>query len=1369
MSFTFGMISTFDHTQQTWRTFKGKITQWFIANDIDAIKDPLGVKRRAILLSALAECTYRLAADLALPKTIETVPYEDIVDLLDNHFTPKQIGFGERHKFYSATQLPTETASQWAARLRGLTAQCGFTNVEEALRDRYIMGMLPGAEKEKLYVQDLAGLTLAKAVELVENLRSARAAAAASSNVAEHELYKIARSDSRSTNKGAKVKCSVCGYSNHSSAECRFANYTCRRCHVKGHLRRMCKSVKYVKKDEVSEGGDDDGESRLHSLNNIRSLKGEPLVETGTINGVELQFEIDSGSAVSVISDKTYELHFSNVPLSDTNKRLIGYTGEVLRCVGCARLMLEWRGRSRELQVYVVRGGGPPLLGRDFIAGFQLQLSPVYNCNVLKTNEIESLSLLYPGVFSDKLGRFNKYEVKLVLKENAKPIFVKARPMPFALKDRVDKEISRLVSLGILRPVDRSEYASPVVPVLKRDGSVRLCVDYSVSINKQLVVDQYPLPTVNELFAKLYGGQQFTKLDLSAAYNQLVLNEESQKYTCINTHRGLFAYTRLVFGLSSAPAIFQRVMEGLLAGITGVLCLLDDVLISGRDRTEHLERLHQVLQRFQDAGLALQKTKCEFFKDEISYLGYVINREGLKKSPDKIKAIVQAPVPKTVNQLQSFLGLVNYYRCFVPGASSILTPLYDLLKKGAKWRWSKAENDAFLDIKGKLTSDQILTHFNQHAKIILTVDASPSGLGAILSQIDSDQQEKPVAFASRTLNSAEKKYSQIQKEATAIIFGVRRFHQYLYGRSSPFVLRTDHKPLLSIFGPNKGIPEISANRLQRYALFLSGYNYVIEYVKSKDNCADFLSRASLPAPLTPTQGEADSCDRAAYVNFVTNGALPITVRELREATLKDTVLAKVIYYVLNGWPKKLNINDEKIKPFHLCKSQLAYENGCLMRGHKVVIPECLRQQVLGELHTSHLGIVKTKAEARSRFWFPGVDKALELMISSCDTCIQLRPSPPRASPSPWPYPSKPFHRLHLDFLGPLNGRMFLVIVDAYTKWVETYEMNSCNSVALIDKMYEFISRFGLPHTLVTDNGTAFSSQDFSKFCALNGISHLTSPPYHPASNGQAEIYVKVVKKGIKSSVLNAKNIRDSKLNLLKYMFDYRNSVHSMTNTSPAQLVFGRKLRSRLDLMHPSGAPHSPTPCTDLVNLKQCLQNKGCVNEVLLSPGQYVLYKRYVNKDKYIWVRGIILRTVGKRLYLIKDCSTSAVCKKHKDQIVLYKGSVDHNELWDVTDGLMASSDENTAPPSSVGEEMVSTSVAEREESPCWVTTRRGARQAPAVNDSAFSALQKDGQQLDVSQSPSWVAVRRGVRHPVESDGEDDFYRTTENDSSPVVS
>lgn len=222
------------------------------------------------------------------------------------------------------------------------------------------------------------------------------------------------------------------------------------------------------------------------------------------------------------------------------------------------------------------------------------------------------------------------------MKENAKPIFFKARPMAFALRDKVDAEIDRLVKLDVLEPVEYSEYASPIVPVLKKNGSVRLCADYSVSINKQLLVEQYPLPTVNELFSKLHGGQQFTKLDLSMAYNQFLLDNESQKITCINTHRGLYKYKRLVFGLASAPAIFQRAMECVLWGMDGVLCLLDDVLITGVDKAQHWTRLNAVLQRLQEAGLSLQREKCEFFKDENSYLGYIINKEGLKKSPEKV-------------------------------------------------------------------------------------------------------------------------------------------------------------------------------------------------------------------------------------------------------------------------------------------------------------------------------------------------------------------------------------------------------------------------------------------------------------------------------------------------------------------------------------------------------------------------------------------------------------------------------------------------------------------------------------------------------------------------------------------------------------
>ncbi|XP_063544559.1 uncharacterized protein K02A2.6-like [Cydia strobilella] len=1276
---TFGLLSPFDHTTQSWETYKGRIAQWFIANDIDNTKDAGGKKRRAILLSALNDGTYKLATDLALPKQLQSVPYEDIVKLLDDHFTPKRCGFSERYKFYAATQQSGETFQQWAARLRGLSAYCEFSNVEEALRDKFVMGMLSGPEKEKLFARDLTVLsTLAKAVELAESVHCARAGAAASQPVqTSQDLFKVEQKRHRESTPGSsgggddkKEQCQVCGYYNHKTLQCRFAKSRCKKCKAKGHLKKMCKSVNFMTVNAVDEGDDDDDDGECYKIFNIRSNKGEPMIETVLMLNRPINLEIDTGAAVTALHVNTYKKHFSDVPLSVTKNRLITFTGDNIPCLGAVRLPVTYANQTHSLKVYVVRKAGADVLGRDFISQFNLELAlitPVRYCaqDQDTSNIIRELEKRYASVFLDKLGKFNKYKVSLQLKENAKPVFIRARPIAFALRDKVDKEIDRLLSVGVLKPVDHSQYASPIVPVLKRNGAIRICVDYSTGVNKQLVVDQYPLPTVTELFAKLYGGKQFTKLDLSNAYNQFELDEKSQELTSVNTHRGLFTYTRMVFGLSSAPAVFQRAMEGVLAGVPGTLCLLDDVLVTGENTEQHLTRLNEVLRRLQDAGLTLQKEKCEFFKDEVNYLGYVIDKHGLHKSPLKVKAMIDAPIPQNEKQLQSFLGLVNYYRSFVPNASAVLSPLYDLLKKGVKWCWTKEHDRAFVAIKECLASEQVLAHFNPAADIVLTVDAGPCGLGAILSQIEADGTERPISFASRTLNAAEKRYSQLQKEATSIIFGIRRYHQYLYGRAVPFTLRTDHKPLLSIFGPYRGIPEVSANRLQRYAMFLSGYNYKIEYVRSADNNADFLSRACLPGPAPAgSRGPAarfanattDIPDRASYINFVVDGNLPVTLNELRQHTERDTVLQKVINFISNGWPKK--VSDEALKPYYLCRLQLSYENGCVMRGHKVVIPVKLQSVILAEVHQSHLGIVKTKAEVRSRFWFPGVDAALERLISACTVCIQQRPSPARAPLAQWEYPPCAFHRIHCDFLGPINGSSYLVIVDAYTKWVEAYNMKTnITSLATIEKICEFMSRFGIPHTLVTDNGTSFTSREFEAFCRLNGISHVTSPAYNAASNGQAESYVKIIKKGIKTSLLNGNGVQNSWKRLLKYLFDYRNSVHTTTGVSPAQLVYGRKLKTRLDLINPKIPSPSSPALADTVRKNQCLQNRPsmCRKAQVFTPGNLVLFKAFQANGKFKWCRGTIVKKVGKVVYIVKDNITSKTFKKHKNQIVLDKG------------------------------------------------------------------------------------------------------------------
>ncbi|XP_013161294.1 PREDICTED: uncharacterized protein K02A2.6-like, partial [Papilio xuthus] len=446
-------------------------------------------------------------------------------------------------------------------------------------------------------------------------------------------------------------------------------------------------------------------------------------------------------------------------------------------------------------------------------------------------------------------------------------------------------------------------------------------------------------------------------------------------------------------------------------------------------------------------------------------------------------------------------------------------------------------------------------------------------------------------------------------------------------------------------------------------------------VVSLSNSADYLSRASLAGTGERGAGTKEAgrascadaaaalCDRAAYVCFVVDGTLPTTVSELRHETSKDSVLSRVVNLVLNGWPTK--IADLKLKPYFLCRNQLSVENGCLMRGHKVIIPSSLRKKVMDELHTSHLGIVKTKAEARSRFWFPGVDDAIEHLIGSCEVCSQLRPSPPRTKLAPWKFPPQPFYRVHIDFLGPLNGRSYLVVVDSHTKWVEVYDMNTnTTSNAVVERLYEYIARYGLPNTIVSDNGPSFASQEFSRFCVGNGISHLTTPAYHPASNGQAESFVKVVKKGIKSSVMSSRTAKECKLRLLQFLFDYRNSIHSTTGFSPAELVYGRKLRSRLDLINPRAPPSSFGALADVVRDRQQSQivAHGGKNTSSFSPGERVLYKKFSSKNKFTWHKGTVLRRLGKVLYVIQDNATLSTFKKHKNQLWLCKADYTKTNL-----------------------------------------------------------------------------------------------------------
>ena len=305
----------------------------------------------------------------------------------------------------------------------------------------------------------------------------------------------------------------------------------------------------------------------------------------------------------------------------------------------------------------------------------------------------------------------------------------------------MEKELEHSVRLGIIEPIQLVEWAAPIVPVLKADKkSVRICGDFKMTVNSASKLDTYPIPKVDDLFARLTGGICFSKLDLSQAYQQLELEENSKQFVVIKTHKGLFRYTRLPFGISSAPGIFQQTMESLLQDIPSVVVYIDDILIRGASEEEHLGNLEQVLSRLEAAGLRLKKNKCTLMAESVTYLGHRIDKDGLHPTQEKVEAVQNAPTPKNVSELKLYLGLLSYYAKFLPNLATVIAPLYQLLQAGTKWQWTKGEQNAFVPSKNLLSS-QVLAHYDSTLPLVLECDASPYGLGAVLSQRYSDGSE----------------------------------------------------------------------------------------------------------------------------------------------------------------------------------------------------------------------------------------------------------------------------------------------------------------------------------------------------------------------------------------------------------------------------------------------------------------------------------------------------------------------------------------------------------------------------------------------------------------------------------------------------
>jgi transposase InsO family protein len=931
--------------------------------------------------------------------------------------------------------------------------------------------------------------------------------------------------------------------------------------------------------------------------------------ETLSVNGVPIRFTIDTACPVAIIPHTLYQKHFCDVPLQPAKLQLSSYSKHEVPVLGFIQVQVEYGNRHYDLPLYVTQGEEASLLGRQWLQYVQLQWNRVF---ALATSSMTDLLNQYSDVFCASQGTIQHFKADIKVKDNAEPLFHRPRPVPFALKGKVSAELDKLESQGVITKINRSDWAAPIVVVPKADNSIRICGDYKVTVNKAVQGEVYPLPTAEDIFATLSGGEVFTKLDLSSAYQQLELSEASQQYLVINTHQGLYRFNRLSFGVSVAPNIFQKVMDQVLQGLQGVTCYLDDILISSK-RQDHVDKVKAVLDRLRKFGIRAKRNKCSFMMNSVTYLGHLVCAEGIRPTNDKIKAIQALSQPKDIQQLRSLLGVVNYYAKFLPNLSSVLAPLYNLLRKDAPFTWNQDCVKALAEVKRLLSSDKLLVHYDPHKPITLACDASPVGLGCVLSHVV-DGVEQPIAYASRSLTKAESHYCQLEREGLAIIFGLAKFHKYVYGRK--FTIITDNKPVARILGPKKAIPSLAAARLQRWAMILMSHNYEILCRSSQahGNC-DTLSR--FPSEELPLATE-QSVNYFSQVN-----SLPITAREIADLTRNDPVLAKAYDYTMSGWPSQCPNSD--LQPYFSRRDQLSADQGCLLWGSRVVVPPSIRTQLLQELHEDHPGIVRMKSRARMYLWFPGIDGDIEAIVHGCSTCQAMQKDLPPPPLIPWSFPQGVWQRLHIDY-AEYNKKFYLILIDAYSKWIDAIPMSTTTSSQTIKELRRLFAMFGLPETVVSDNGPQFVSAEFEQFLASNGVKHVTSAPYHPATNGAAERTVQTVKDALKKFEI------DSRPNALQsFLFTYRNTPHATTGQCPAQLFLNRQPRTRFSLL-------KPQPLSVHVQAQQERQklnhDKRAHEPQEFQEGEVVRIKNFPNSFPR-YVKGQIVQKLGPYRYKVK--------------------------------------------------------------------------------------------------------------------------------------
>lgn len=1135
--------------------------------DAVSITDPK--KKKATLLHfgglGIQEIFYNLpGADVEEDPTNEELDiYKIALEKLDEYFSPKQSRVYERHLFRLIKQEKEEKFEKFLVRLRKQADNCQFSNLEEQLIDQItekcastdlrkkILTMGDSVTLTQIAMEANSLETIERQLcEFVENQPSTSLSLPTINEVSYKHKEKVNRRDLNSKS------CSRCGSRDANHKICPASNVICNKCKFKGHFERYCRSTRIFRPSSVpfatgpptkkfkSRRNDDDIRNVSDATDDtdyVFHLDDDEDTVTCEVGGVGIDLLIDSGSKSNIISEKSWEfLKKSGIIVSkqikNPSKILFAYGAkEPLNILGSFDAKIKLGTNQENATFYVIKNGKRNLLGK----------TTAISLGVLKIGlNISHVTDVQP------FPKFKNVLIHIPIDRTIKPISQPYRRVPIPLETKINSKLNELLKLDIIEEVNGpSEWVSPMVPVLKENGDVRICIDMRRA-NTAIQRENYPLPTIDSLLTKFRKAKFFSRLDIKNAFHQIEIAPTSRDITTFISSRGLYRYKRLLFGINAAPEIFQKTMERMLLPCTGTVNFIDDILIYGISEQEHDTRVAFTLKVLKENNVALNKEKCVFKISEVKFLGHLLSPLGIRPLDNYVGAVKSFRAPKTLDELHSFLGLVNFIGKWLPNLATLTEPLRAILKLKLSKNmdistfWTDKQTLAFNKLKICLSQIKTLGYYDPNDRTQVVADASPVGLGSVLIQFD-NSGPRIIAYGNKSLTDVEKRYCQTEKEALALVWAVEHFKMYLYGKDQ-FELITDHKPLETIFGPRSR----PCARIERWVLRLQSFNFKIVYRPGKTNIADPLSRLCETRIHEPFESHD-------FVHEIVEHSCPVavTVKEIKENTESD----QEILQLKTGIDQ--DIWSDAIKHCQVFKEEFCFSDGILLRGTRIVIPEKLRQRVLESAHEGHPGIVAMKSRLRTKVWWPKIDEQAEKIVKACKGCTLI------SAPNP-PYPMKrrqiptaPWVDVAIDFMGPLpKGEYLFVIVDYFSRYKEIKIMKTITSTTTINVLKEIFSRLGFPVSITCDNGKQFTSEEIKSFFREKGIKIYHSIPYWPQMNGEVERQNRDILKRLKISQGLKTNWHEE---LVNYLMMYNSTPHGTTGKTPSELFFRRQFRDKI--------------------------------------------------------------------------------------------------------------------------------------------------------------------------------------------------------------